>query len=143
MGGVSVQSNPGHLGEGKGPLCPIFGDRRGIEAADLDSPNHNQCQSRTARPCHSRGVYKKDRARRAVVLPYRLLRASGHLWAISFSVQVKAMSLGSCSPRWLLPVGLWARHPPSQAPQAHRASQHRRGFPKSTLPSETWLQTLK
>lgn len=26
-------------------------------------------------------------------------------------------------------------------PQAHRAFQHKRGFPKSTLPSQTWLQT--
>lgn len=77
MGGVSVQSNPGHLGE----VYPIFRDRRGTEAADLDCPSHSQCQSRTARPYHSHGVYKKDRARRAVVLPYRLLRASGYLWA--------------------------------------------------------------
>lgn len=88
MGGVSVQSNPGHLGE----VYPIFRDRRGTEAADLDCPSHSQCQSRTARPYHSHGVYKKDRARRAVVLPYRL--------GVSFSVQVKAMSLGPCSPRW-------------------------------------------
>lgn len=77
MGGVSVQSNPGHLGE----VYPIFRGRRGTEAADLDCPSHSQCQSRTARPYHSHGVYKKDRARRAVVLPYRLLRASGYLWA--------------------------------------------------------------